>query len=128
MIKRLWDITLTAKDLKTAVDFYENILGLDKKYEFKDYAGFDCGGVEIGIKTWGKMEPSRRGEPVVDFLVDDVDAAYADWKAKGVKFVKQPEDAVWGGRFAVFLDPDGNTLQIVQVNWRRYLEVCSPKS
>ncbi len=127
MIKRLWDVTLTVKDLKTAVDFYQNILGLDKKYEFTDYADFDCGGVEIGIKTWGKREPPRRGEPMLDFLVDDVDETYTRWKAKGVKFIRPPEDAVWGGRFAVFLDPDGNMLQIVQVNWRRYFEACFPK-
>ena len=32
MLKRLWDITLTVKDLKKAVEFYENVLGLQKKY------------------------------------------------------------------------------------------------
>jgi len=59
MVKRIWDITLTVKDLERAVDFYGNVLGL-QKYEFKDYAGFDCGGVEIGLKTWGEMEnPSK---------------------------------------------------------------------
>ena len=41
LIKRIWDITLTVRDLKRAVDFYENALGLQKKYEFKDYAGLD---------------------------------------------------------------------------------------
>lgn len=50
-IRRIWDITLTVKDLKKPVEFYEKILRLQKKYEFKDYAGFDCGGVEVGLKT-----------------------------------------------------------------------------
>jgi len=59
MIKRIWDITLTVSDLKNAIDFYENILGLTKKYEFADYAGFDCGGIEIGLKTWGQLENPR---------------------------------------------------------------------
>lgn len=60
MIKRIWDITLTVKNLKKAIDFYENVLGLQKKYEFKDYAGFDCGGVEIGLKTWGIGKAEKR--------------------------------------------------------------------
>lgn len=54
MIRRIWDVTLTVKNLKEAIEFYQNILGLQKKYEFDDYAGFDCGGVELGLKTWGK--------------------------------------------------------------------------
>ncbi|OQX92436.1 MAG: hypothetical protein B6D58_02940 [candidate division Zixibacteria bacterium 4484_95] len=73
MIKRIWDITLTVSDLGRAVSFYENILGLQKKYEFRDYAGFDCGGVEIGLKTWGELEKPRKGEPCINFIVDDID-------------------------------------------------------
>jgi len=53
VIKRIWDVTFTVSDLRRAIWFYEEVLGLQKKYEFKDYAGFDCGGVEIGLKTWG---------------------------------------------------------------------------
>ncbi|MCD6127598.1 MAG: VOC family protein [Methanomicrobia archaeon] len=37
MIRRIWDITLTVKDLKKAVEFYEDVLGLQKKYQFKDF-------------------------------------------------------------------------------------------
>ena len=86
MIKRIWDITLTVSELKKSVYFYEKILGLTKKYEFKDYAGFDCGGVEIGVKTWGEMEKSRKGEPCIDFLVNDIDEVYRVLKEKEVEF------------------------------------------
>ncbi len=47
MISRIWAVTLTVSDLKRATGFYEQVLGLPKKYEFRDYAGFDCGGVEM---------------------------------------------------------------------------------
>jgi len=76
MIRRIWDITLAVKDLKKAVEFYEDVLRLQKKYEFKDYAGFDCGGIEIGLKTWGKCEEPREGEPCINFLVDNIDESY----------------------------------------------------
>ncbi len=36
MIRRIWDITLTVKDLKKAVEFYEDVLVLEK-YQFKDF-------------------------------------------------------------------------------------------
>lgn len=128
MIRRIWDVTLTVSDIKRAVGFYEGILGLQKKYEYKDYVGFDCGGVEIGVRTWGGLENPRKGEPRVDFLVDNVDEVYARLKEKGVEFVRAPEDAVWGARFAVFTDPDGNTLQIVQIKWPQYFEANAPRS
>jgi len=125
MIRRIWDITLTVADLSRAVDFYQDILGLPLKYRFADYAGFDVGGVELGLKTWGELEPPRKGEPVVNFLVDDVDRACQELSARGVKFTKGPEDTPWGGRIALFEDPDGNTLQLTQIDWRKYFSACA---
>ena len=127
MIKRLWDVTLTVRNLKKAIEFYEDVLGLSKKYEFADYAGFDCGGVEIGLKTWGELEAPRQGEPCLNFMVDDVDAFAAELKAKGVEFSRKPKDTIWGSRTAVFTDPDANTLQLTQIDWGRYFAVCAPK-
>lgn len=125
MIKRIWDITLTVSELKKSVYFYEKILGLTKKYEFKDYAGFDCGGVEIGVKTWGEMEKSRKGEPCIDFLVNDIDEVYRVLKEKEVEFFEPPKETLWGGKTALFYDPDGNILQLVEINWEKYFKACS---
>ena len=125
MINRVWDVTLTVSDLGRAIEFYRDLLGLPLKYAFRDYAGFDVGGVELGIKTWGGLEPPRRGEPVMSFLVDAVDKAYVELSAKGVRFTKAPEDTPWGGRIAVFQDPDGNTLQLTQLDWQKYFKACA---
>ena len=103
MIKRIWDVTLTVADLARAVRFYEDVLGLAKKYQFTDYAGFDVGGIELGLKTWGGREPPRQGEPVVDLLVEDVDWAFRELSAKGVEFLKGPEGTPWGGRIALLV-------------------------
>jgi len=127
LIRRIWDVTLTVRDLKRAVEFYENVLGLQKKYEFGDYAGFDCGGVEIGLKTWGELENPRKGEPCINFLVDDVDAAYETLKRKGVRIIEGPKDTLWGGRIIVFEDPDGNALQMTEIDWGKYFKACAPK-
>jgi len=127
MIKRIWDITLTVKNLKKAIDFYENVLGLQKKYEFKDYAGFDCGGVEIGLKTWGELEKPRKGEPCINFLVENIDDAYKSLQQKGVKVIEGPKETLWGSRILLFEDPDGNILQLTEIDWRKYFKACAPK-
>ena len=123
MIKTVWCVTLKVSDLKRAVAFYGEILGLDKKYEYSSYAGFQCGSVEIGLIPGRKGTKPLEDAPSVEFVVEDVDAAYETLKKRGVNFVREPHDEVWGGRQASFLDPDGNLLEIVEFDWARYFEV-----
>jgi catechol 2,3-dioxygenase-like lactoylglutathione lyase family enzyme len=125
MIKRVWSVTLTVADLDRAVAFYEHVLGLSKKDQFRDYAGFDCGGLEIGLKTWGELENPRQGEPFVDLLADNVDESYQALRGKGVSFNSEPHDTAWGGRMAASCDPDGNTLRLTQIDWPSYFAVCA---
>ncbi|MGD2177777.1 MAG: VOC family protein [Anaerolineae bacterium] len=124
MILRVWDITLVVSDLEQAVDFYENVLGLSKKYQFSTYAGFDCGGVEIGLVP-GTPIGEQEGAPCVDFLVRDVDEGHRRLRKHGVRFLKAPHDTAWGSRIALFTDPDGNVMQLVQIDWREYFAVCA---
>ena len=123
MINNVRCITLSVSDLKTAVDFYEKALGLSKKYEYPSYAGFQCGGVEIGLRPGRKEKGHIEDAPSIEFFVDNIDSVYEALKKKGVNFVKEPHDEPWGGREASFLDPDGNLLEIVQISWKKYFEV-----
>ena len=123
MIKNVRCITLSVSNLKEAVDFYEQTLGLNKKYEYSSYAGFECGGVEIGLRPGRKKKCRIEDAPSVEFFVDNVDAVYEALKKKSVNFVKEPHNEPWGGREASFLDPDGNLLEILQIDWRKYFEV-----
>jgi catechol 2,3-dioxygenase-like lactoylglutathione lyase family enzyme len=127
MIKTVWSVTFYVSDLKRAAKFYEEILGLEKKYEYSSYVGFECGGVEIGLIPKPKEEKIRAvsTSPSVEFLVDDVDKTYNELKIKGVKFTKKLHDEPWGGRQATFTDPDGNTLEITQINWEKYFSVSA---
>ena len=124
MILRVWDITFTVSDLERAVTFYEEVLGLTRKYQFSDYAGLDCGGLEIGLRP-GRPAQEEAGAPCIDFLVRDVDATHRTLEGRGVRFLKEPHDAAWGGRIAVFTDPDGNVLQLVELDWTKYFAVCA---
>ncbi|GAC1636820.1 MAG: VOC family protein [Herpetosiphon sp.] len=46
------------------------------------------------------------------FACDDIQATYSEMQAKGVVFTDAPRKEVWGGWWAVFKDPDGNTYGI----------------
>ena len=124
MIERIWGVTFYVSDLKKATTFYEEILGLEKKYEYSSYVGFDCGGVEIGLIPKKGIETTE-DMPRVELLVENVDSASEILKRKGVKFVTEPHDEAWGGREATLLDPDGNILDIMQINWEKYFNVAT---
>jgi catechol 2,3-dioxygenase-like lactoylglutathione lyase family enzyme len=124
-VLRIWDVTFIVSNLEKAVDFYENVLGLSKKYHFpENYAGFDCGGVEIGLRP-GTVPGAIEEAPLVDFLADDVDESFRLLSERGVRFIKEPYDTAWGGRIALFVDPDGNLMQMVQIDWRKYFSVSA---
>ena len=100
MIKKLYPITFPVTNIKRAIEFYENVLGLKKTGEWPNYAIFDVGGVQFGLALGGELE--------IFLLVDDVDKAFQELKSKGVNFETEPKDEHWGARTAAFVDPDGN--------------------
>jgi len=88
--------------------------------------GFECGGVEIGlIPKLKKGERIAPNSPSIEFLVDDVERFYNELKNKGVTFIKELHEEPWGGRQAAFTDPDGNMLEIVQIDWEKYFNVSA---
>jgi len=126
MIKTVWGVTFYVSDLERAKKFYEETLGLEKKYEYTSYVGYECGGVEVGLIP--KLERGQKVSPLsppVEFLVDDMERVYKELKQKGVKFIKELHEEPWGGRQATFTDPDGNLLEIVQINWKKYFDAAA---
>jgi uncharacterized glyoxalase superfamily protein PhnB len=49
---------------------------------------------------------------ILDFEVDDVDAAYGRLAPLGIAWVMAPTDQPWGARSAMFRDPDGNLVNL----------------
>jgi len=112
MIKRINNITFAVSDLKETTSFYENVLGLKKTAEWKNYVTFDVGGVDLAFEPRGR-KGRKQETPDIFMLVEDVDDAYEKLKEKGVKFTTEPKDQYWGGRTAAFLDPDENVFILV---------------
>lgn|GEM_PF-4171079 len=46
-------------------------------------------------------------------------ALEASW-VQPKEIIEESKDTPWGGRIAVFSEPDGNALQLTQINWGKY--------
>ena len=119
MIKTVWGLTFHVSDLKTATRFYEEVLGLEKKYEFSSYVGFECGGVEIGLIPYPEGGDQDNKSFAVELLVNNIQEVYDRLRTKGVKFIKDLHEETWGGKQAAFKDSDGNILEITQIDWKK---------
>ncbi len=111
------NITLHVSDFSEAVSFYENILGLQKKSQWHNYAVFDLCGIMLGLEPGGERG-AKKGVPDIYLQVDNVDETYRDLKGKGARFLTEPKDQSWGARTAKFTDPDGNMFILVQLKKR----------
>lgn len=107
MIEKIENLTIPVSDLKKAIAFYENILGLEKRNEWSNYATFNIGEMMLGL------DPNPKAELQIYMTVANVDDEYKTLKEKGVQFVTEPKDQYWGGRTATFTDPDGNKFILV---------------
>ena len=66
----------------------------------------------------GDPRTCNPGNAHVAFMVSDLDATYAEMKAKGVRFKSAPVEVTHGrnrgGKAVYFLDPDDVTLELIQ--------------
>jgi lactoylglutathione lyase len=115
---RVASITIYGRDLQRMIAFYHEVLGLPllANDEAFDYGRVDGGSVHISLGA-GEPNPDL-GIHIgihtgIAFEVPDIDAAYEALKAKGVTFSMPPKRQAWGGDMAMFLDPDGNVLQLM---------------
>jgi len=107
VIEKIDNLTIPVSDLKKAIAFYESILGLKKRDEWSNYATFNIGEMMLGL------DPNPKAELQIYMTVANVDDEYKTLKEKGVQFVTKPKDQYWGGRTALFKDPDGNKFILV---------------
>ena len=106
-----------AERFETMTRFYRDTLGLTPRSAKPDFVNFDWGGVRLSVGVHdGVRGPSR--EPLrimLNLTVDDIHAVYRRLAAAGVAFSRPPASESWGGLVATFADPDGNTLQLMQL-------------
>ena len=114
MIKRVNWLEIKVTDIKRAISFYRDVLGLKIKNEWSNYAIFDLAGTATLAIMLGGKKGRKEGAPNIYLAVENVNEEYEKLKTKGVNFVEQPKKQYWGGCAALFADPDENLLYLTQ--------------
>ena len=111
-------------DLARAAKFYRETLGLSQEVYSEEWqwAEFNCGNVTLSLHGGLKLPEQIAGGRIA-LAVDDVHAACAELKSKGVRVVGEPVDHSVCCAVEV-LDPDGNTV----ILHRRADGTCGPDS
>jgi len=119
-------IPLPVSDVNRAIAFYEDKLGFTKDFDVRPGEGVrvvqltpDGSGCSVGF---GTGLDAYAGEPGtvrgLHLVVEDIEEARAELVRRGVE-VGEIRDFGGGVRGADFADPDGNTLELQEMTWRR---------
>jgi catechol 2,3-dioxygenase-like lactoylglutathione lyase family enzyme len=111
---------LRTTDLGASIRFYTDVVGLTLEFQYEDfYAGIRAGPQVFHLKRVDEKDPSiefveHGGHLHLYFETDDVDAAAAALRAKGVPLVQAVHDTPWGTREFTIADDQGHTLYFGQ--------------
>lgn len=124
MDAKVWYVNIFVTDFDQAVNFYQQKLGLPLQFREEQfgYASFKTAGAGLAL---ARVDPNagNAAELVgrhtgIGLGVPDIDAAYKELTAKGVKFTMPPTKQPWGGVLATFADSEGNILYLDQLHDR----------
>ena len=121
MLEKVFYTTVLVSDQDKALDYYTNVLGMEKRVEnpTPDGPRFLTVGVkddEFQLVLWpgtpGQAEPVQGRIPAsITIETEDCRKAFEELKSRGVEFVSDVLEFPWG-YVAQFQDPDGTRLQI----------------
>ena len=118
MLKKLVYVALLVSDQDKALDFYTNVVGLEKRLDSPTPVGprfvtVGVRGQDFELVLWpGTPAQADLGGAVYTIEVENIRTEFETLKSRGVNF-EPPEilEFPWGS-VARFQDPDGNRLQV----------------
>ena len=118
MLKKVVYVALLVSDQDKALDFYTNVIGLEKRGDFPTPGGariltVGVKGQDLDLWLWpGTPARPDLGTAVYTIEVENIGTAFETLTSRGVQF-EPPEilEFPWGS-VARFQDPDGNRLQM----------------
>ena len=117
MLRKIDIVEVLVRDWPAAVRWYTETLCLKLIFQNGDdrwaMLSFADGGPTLALFGSDGVEPGGASRCLPDILVDDLDAAMAELKAKGVEFRGEVRDGE-GYRITTLVDPEGNELQIYE--------------
>ena len=118
MIFGVVGVTLWTDNLERLFRFYHDALRLPLHSRHDDFISFQLGEemrFNLGLHDRVHGPTSDPFRIMVNLGVTDIQREYQRLCRKGVEFIRPPEQEHWGGWVATFKDPDGNTLQMLQL-------------
>ena len=110
-------VIIWTNELERLLVFYRDTLELKPHSVRPHFVSFTLGEIRLGIGTHSEVCGQTR-EPhriMLNLKVNEIEGTYNLLKSKGVEFSRPPEKEHWGGWVATFSDPDGNTIQLMQL-------------
>jgi methylmalonyl-CoA/ethylmalonyl-CoA epimerase len=117
-LAQIGQIAINVRDVKRAVAFYRDTLGMRFLFQAPgDLAFFDCGGVRLMLGVAERPEFAHPSS-VLYYKVDDINAAYEALKARNVSFIdephliaRMPDHELW---MVFFRDSEENVLGLME--------------
>ncbi|KUP03930.1 glyoxalase [Bacillus coahuilensis p1.1.43] len=88
-IQKVHQIGMNVKDIKRAVHFYQEKLGLSLLFQMDTMAFFECQGLRLML-TLPEKEKYNGPSSVFYFQVEDIEEASRLYREKGIHFVDTP--------------------------------------
>jgi len=119
-IDKLMMFHMAVHDMDKVKEFYTDKLGFtvtaDKEYGGKHWVSMELPGGGTSINLTTEHENMKPGTMKLYLSTPDIEAAYTELKAKGVKLTNEVTDDQWGKWFD-FNDPDENHFLVVQAKY-----------
>jgi predicted enzyme related to lactoylglutathione lyase len=109
---------IVVKDLKKAVKFYTDVIGLkllelSEEFNWAELEGKE-GGARLGIAQMDEEGFEAGENAFLTFSVSDLLLAKTELEKKGAKFIGEVEEVPGHVRMLMVIDLDGNRFQLVQ--------------
>ncbi len=116
------DVYYNVEDMKRAVKFYRDVLGLTVKDTNDYWTSLDVGGVRVGLHGGDGHKVPRvprdahgaYAGATLTLGVNDIRGAVAHYKEARVKFLGEISFDEWGNTVA-FEDSEGNVLKLMEL-------------
>lgn len=120
MFQRINAVILLVRDMKKSIEFYNNVLGMEKKQESEDWVEFLKQGTVLALhpkkktKNHQKQEATKSGNILIGFNIGDLESVCNDLNKKNVKFYKNLKNESFG-KHAIIEDPEGNLISLAEM-------------
>ncbi len=105
-------------DMKRAVSFYRDVLGLPLRFESPEWTEFATDGATLALHA-SERSPSEEDDPQgvpagrcrPGLSVPNLDAFHQRMVERGVPCLQEPKE-IFGARMAQYVDPDGLAISV----------------